>query len=312
MSELAKSTRSQSTLGRLWQQIINNPVTTKELRSRMRGRRAFIVLTVYLLLMGAFVSLIYLGFYVNSSSDVSSTRQAGQTIFITMLVVQGFLVVFIGPSFTAGAISGEKERQTYDLLRTTLLSPQAFVMGKLLSAMSYVFLLLFAAVPLISLAFMLGGVATSEVILSQLVLLVSGVTFAMMGLYFSSSMRTTMAASVTTYASALFITIGTPIIAIIVASIMASIIFTSSVPWFIEAGTVYLGLILVATNLPATMIVSDIFLRSENTLWGFTEMVDSVNVWFFSPWYVFLIFYLLLTLFLYRRTVKKVAVIANK
>ncbi|MCB0036699.1 MAG: hypothetical protein KDE51_21855 [Anaerolineales bacterium] len=312
MSELTKPTRSQSKIGRLWQQMINNPVTTKELRSRMRGRRAFIVLTVYLLLMGAFVSLIYLGFYVNSGTDVSSTRQAGQTIFITMLVVQGFLVVFIGPSFTAGAISGEKERQTYDLLRTTLLSPQAFVMGKLLSAMSYVFLLLFAAVPLISLAFMLGGVATSEVILSQLVLLVSGVTFAMMGLYFSSSMRTTMAASVTTYASALFITIGTPIIAVIVASIMASIIFTSGVPWFVEAGTVYLGLILVATNLPATMIVSDMFLRSENTLWGFTEVVDTVNVWFFSPWYVFLIFYLLLTLFLYRRTVKKVAVIANK
>lgn len=313
MSELSETTSSINKESRhFWRRLVENPVTTKELRSRMRGRRAFVVLTVYLLLMGAFVSLIYLGFYVNSSSDVTSTRQAGQTIFITMVSVQTFLVIFIGPSFTSGAITGEKERQTYDLLRTTLLSPSAFVAGKLFSALSYVFLLLLAAVPLISLAFMLGGVATSEVLLSQLILLVSGVTFAMLGLNFSSTMRTTMAASVTTYATALFLTIGTPILAVIIGSILGTILFTSTAPWFLEAFTIYAGLLLSATNLPATLIISDLFLREENTLWGFSEMIDGHNVWFFSPWYVFLAFHLLFAFYLFRRTVKRVDTIATR
>ena len=40
-------------------QIFDNPVVLKELRGRMRGARAFVVLTVYLVLLGAFSSLVY-------------------------------------------------------------------------------------------------------------------------------------------------------------------------------------------------------------------------------------------------------------
>ena len=90
-------------------------------------------------------------------------------VFAAVLGIQAFLIVFIGPAFTAGAISGEKERQTYDLLRTTLLPAGALVRGKLISALGYVFLLVFASVPLQSVAFLLGGVALEELIISQLI-----------------------------------------------------------------------------------------------------------------------------------------------
>ncbi|MCB9006257.1 MAG: hypothetical protein H6656_02535 [Ardenticatenaceae bacterium] len=38
------------------QRLRENPVTVKELRSRMRGRRAFVVLTVHLLVMSGFIT----------------------------------------------------------------------------------------------------------------------------------------------------------------------------------------------------------------------------------------------------------------
>jgi hypothetical protein len=128
-------------------------------------------------------------------------RQAGRIIFGAVLGIQALLVVFIGPSFTAGAITGEKERQTYGLLRTTLLSASAFVTGKLVSALSYVLLLILAAVPLQSIAFLLGGVSPLEFVVGGALLLVSAVTFALVGLFFSSLLRSTLAASVATFTS---------------------------------------------------------------------------------------------------------------
>ena len=157
-----------------------NPVTIKELRGRMRGRRAFVVLTLYLLALSGMISIIYLTYSSAASQPFGpNPRQAGKAVLGAIMIVQVFLVTLIGPAFTAASISGEKERQTYDLLRTTLLSANSFVGGKLLSALSYVFLLLLAAVPLLSIAFMLGGVSLIEIGISQLLMAVSAVAFAL-------------------------------------------------------------------------------------------------------------------------------------
>ena len=45
-----------------WLHRESNPLLIKELRGRMRGPRAFIVLTVYLLLLSCFTSIIYFAY----------------------------------------------------------------------------------------------------------------------------------------------------------------------------------------------------------------------------------------------------------
>lgn len=296
---------------RLWHNLAQNPVTIKELRGRMRGRRAFVVLTSYLTVVSLFAGFIYLVIVANA--DYSTTyNTVGQTIFFTLVFIQGTLVIFIGPAFTASAISGEKERQTYELLRTTLLSPAAFVAGKLISALSYVFLLLLSSIPILSLAFMFGGIALSELIISQLLLAASAITFAMLGLFFSSRARSSTAASVMTYAVVLFFTLGTPVLASMFLSIMAISFISTTPPTFLSIILVYLLLVGVATNLPATMIAGEIFLREYNTVWGTIERIDGVDVWLFSPWYLFIIIHLLAALFLYTLTVRRVAQIATE
>ncbi|MFQ5436714.1 MAG: hypothetical protein ACE5FD_17795, partial [Anaerolineae bacterium] len=67
MSELTTEIKP-GRLRRLWQALRQNPITIKELRSRMRGRRAFVVLTVYLFLMSSFISLIYLAYAESAGS----------------------------------------------------------------------------------------------------------------------------------------------------------------------------------------------------------------------------------------------------
>jgi ABC-type transport system involved in multi-copper enzyme maturation permease subunit len=311
MSELTQSIRRPAGL---IQSLLNNPVTTKELRSRMRGRRAFVVLTVYLLLMSAFISLVYLLYASAASAPFGPDgRQAGKVVFACVLGIQSFLVVFVAPAFTTGAITGEKERQTYDLLRTTLLSANAFVLGKLVSALSYVFLLIFAAVPLQSIAFFLGGVSLGELVLSQLLVAVSAVTFALVGLFFSSLLRSTLASSVVTFGGTLFLTIGVPILAGIVASLVGPIFFSVGTPhWTTQALLIYGGIALAATNLPATLIMSEIVLLEEGSYFYFESLVDGHTLYLPSPWYLYALLYTLLALLLYWATVRRVRRIADR
>jgi ABC-2 type transport system permease protein len=296
---------------RLWHNLAENPITIKELRGRMRGRRAFAVLTAYLTVVSLFVTFIYLT--VALSADYTTTyNSVGQAIFFGIVFIQATLVIFIGPAFTSGAISGEKERQTYELLRTTLLSPASFVAGKLISALSYVFLLLLSSIPILSLAFMFGGVAFSELLISQLLLAASAITYAMLGLFFSSRARSSTAASVATYAVVFFFTLGTPVLAAMFLSFLSLTFLFNNPPTPITILLMYGGLIGASTNLPATMFISEIFLREYNAVWGIIENIDGINVWFFSPWYVFILVHLIASFILYRLTIRSVARIATE
>ncbi|UCG23802.1 MAG: ABC transporter permease [Chloroflexota bacterium] len=294
--------------------LIDNPVTVKELRSRMRGRRAFVVLTIYLLLMSLFILLVYLVYAAAARNSFGpGGRQAGKAVFGAVLAVEMFLVLFVGPAFTSGAISGEKERRTYDLLRTTLLPARALVSGKLLSALSYVFLLIMVSVPLQSIAFLLGGVSPIEVLLSQLLVALSAVSFALIGLYFSSLMRSTLTATIATFAAAMLMTFGLPMIAGIVGSVLGSFFFGGPSPgWFAEALLIYAGLLLAATNLPATLIVSEVILLEEDALFFFSQSVGGHTVTLFSPWFVYIFIYILLALLLYWGCVRRVKRVPTK
>ncbi|MCB8934144.1 MAG: ABC transporter permease subunit [Candidatus Promineofilum sp.] len=291
--------------------LFSNPVTMKELRSRMRGRRAFAVLTLYLVILAAALLFVYL-IYLSSAGLPSSSmaRSAGKGIFAAILGVQVILVAFIGPAFTAAAISGERERQTFDLLRTTLLSAESFVLGKLFSSLSYILLLVAVSIPLQSLAFLLGGLSAVELVLSQVLVLIAAVTYALYGLWCSAAMRSTLTATVATFAGTLFLTFGIPLLAFIGLFFFSTLnvpstILTSPDPTF-EIILTYLGLVLAAMNLPAALIVSEAFLLSEDTLLGYTHFVGTQPIWIFSPWMLFIILHLTAAVLLYVAAVRRV------
>ncbi len=297
-----------ATANRRWSGLFSNPVMVKELRSRMRGRRAFAVLTLYLIVLSAAIVFVYL-MYLSTANVPSSTmaRTTGKGLFAAVLGVQVLLVTFIGPAFTAGAISGERERQTYDLLRTTLLSADAFVLGKLLSALSYIFLLVIISIPLQSLAFLLGGLSPVELGLSQVLVLVTAVPYALYGLWCSAAMRSTLTATVATFAGTLFLTFGIPLLAFVAVILLSFTGWSMGTPNpTLEMIFIYIGLSLAATNLPATLVLSETFLLNQDTLLGYTHFVGSQSMWIFSPWWVFLILHILAAVVLYVATVRRV------
>jgi ABC-type transport system involved in multi-copper enzyme maturation permease subunit len=192
-------------------------VGVKELRGRVRGRRAFVVLTFYLLFLGLFAwawELVAERAYVQNASlqggsAAFASALVGQEVFGALVLVETLLVVFLAPAFTSGAISLEREKQTLDMLTATPISSLAIVIGKLLSALAYVFLLIAASIPLTAIVFVFGGVGPDDVLRAYAVLIVTALGLGSMGLFISAMMQRTQGATVVTFFTVLFLTLGT-------------------------------------------------------------------------------------------------------
>jgi ABC-2 type transport system permease protein len=289
----------------LVERLRSNPVTLKELRGRMRGARAFLVLTVYVGLMSAFAVTLYLAYSTSTGIAVSGSGGViGKIVFGGVVGIELLMVCFIAPAFTAGAISGERERLTLDLLRTTLLPARSLVAGKLESALGYIVLLLLAGLPLQSLAFLMGGVTMVEVVLSLLLMLVSAVAFATVGLFFSSVMKRTLAASVLTYASVLAATFGLPLLLV---GFIPVIDFIDVNGPLAEVMLIYGGGFLACTNPIATVILTEVVLQEERAVFFFTvPLSNGGNLPLVSPWIVYVLVYALLSLVLIWLSVRSV------
>jgi ABC-type transport system involved in multi-copper enzyme maturation permease subunit len=190
-------------LRQLW---LDNPVLTKELRVRMRGARAYWILTGYLVFLSFILFLQYTIWWneaQRSGGGLSGGSKIGQQFFQTISIVQAFLVAFITPAITSGAITIEREQRTLEMLEMTRLSRVSIVTGKLFSAISFVALLLISSLPLTSICFFLGGVSPEEVIYRYLILLAGSFLAGGLGLAWSTVARSTATAVIFTYGSLL-------------------------------------------------------------------------------------------------------------
>jgi ABC-type transport system involved in multi-copper enzyme maturation permease subunit len=283
-------------LSRAW----SNPIVIKELRGRMRGWRAAVVLTVHLALLGCFASFIYL-VVAESTQSIGSRNTGttiGQTLFYSTYLLLLTVVVFLSPAFTAGAISGERERKTFEMLITTLLPARAVVIGKLISALGYIMLLILAALPIQSLALMFGGIVLSEVLIGLLILLVTALIVGSIGIFVSSILKSTVASTVLTYAAIMLSAIGLPIVAGIVVSFLGALSYTilEDLGWIAQALLIYSGGFLLCTNPFATAVATKLIEEQENSLFFFTMQVSgssnvSHNILLVSPWIVYVVFY---------------------
>jgi ABC-2 type transport system permease protein len=280
--------------------MIDNPVIAKELKGRMRGSQGFTMLTVYLALISFLIGVVYLFLATDgsiSSGDPSYLQTVGKVIFSTVVLLELLMVSFIGPALTSGAISSERERQTFDLLRTSLLSARSLVFGKLGSAVVYLLLLIFTAIPVQSLAFFLGGVGMSEMVISTLMLVVTAVFFCALGLFFSSFAKRTLVATVSSYATILLSFIFLLVLLVMLSTFNSA--FTSSSTVRTDMMNI-LFWILFSTNPFFAAVVSEailidnqsIFSTTSGFIWGTTSFP------LLSPWIIYVAFYVVITILL--------------
>ena len=116
-----------------------NPVYNREMRVSSRSMKLPLIIFLFngILFLVTLLNMYSVIMQVKASASIQYSSFMELYEFVTSM--EFILLMFIVPAVTASAISGERERQTLDLMLTTRMSAGQIVTGKLLSALSTLF-----------------------------------------------------------------------------------------------------------------------------------------------------------------------------
>ncbi|MBN1812101.1 MAG: hypothetical protein JXA14_09725 [Anaerolineae bacterium] len=152
-------------MSRLWSKVRDNPILQLELRRIRRrrwwpGRRLFLFYPVLLgIVLGYGVMLVLTGSVGVQIAAIATGVSLGAVLGVVVWFL-GMALPWIAPALAATTIARERELGTFDILRTTLLSERAIVLGKLGACLAQLWpgiLLLVLLAPFQVLGMMGGG-----------------------------------------------------------------------------------------------------------------------------------------------------------
>jgi ABC-type transport system involved in multi-copper enzyme maturation permease subunit len=289
------------TLSQVGRFLLRNPVIVKEVRTRMRGGKTFIVLTIHLLALAGALAAAYLLFRASLTTGVNldARRLFGKAIFGLMIWMELITISFIAPALTSGAIASERERQTLDLLRMTQLSSRALVLGKYLSGLVFIFLLVLSSLPLQTLSFIIGGVLAQEILVAILVLAVTAIAFCAVGMFFSSLFSRVLLSTVLSYAFAIFVVFGMPMVFLLVLIVLGAGLGVAidSISLRTQIMLIFIGWLAVSMTPGATIVATEAaLLDQQGLLLARLPLSNSGEITLPSPWIFYVVFYLLISI----------------
>jgi ABC-2 type transport system permease protein len=259
----------------------NNPILLKELKLRFRSPKSFNGILFYLIVMCIFVfGFIFTTITIQGSSYFRPSESI--MLFSFLSFIQLGLVLFITPGLTAGTVSTEREKQTLPILLTTSQSSFQIIVGKLLSSVAFLLLLIVATMPIYSLVFLFGGISPFQFGRVFLFLFVTLLAIGSLGVMFSTLIRRTIVSMIATYGSMLFLSVITGFLFLIVLRLTMWGQMSGS-----GASSSLLSHLLASIN-PAVLMAS---LMSP----AVDEEIANMTMVKFPIWISYLIFYSLIT-----------------
>ncbi|MCQ4086767.1 ABC transporter permease [Saccharibacillus sp. JS10] len=209
-----------------------NPVLDKEFRLRMRTPRSFVALLSYILILG----LLAIGFiYVtlglqDQQSGMRFDPSVSRSLFYVLSIAQLVLIAFMTPALTAGVISGEREKQTLNILLTTQQSSTAIVLSKLVSSLAFMMLVVLATLPIYSIVFLYGGISPSQLIQVFLFYIFTMLLLGSIGIMCSTLFKRTIVSVITTYGISLVIFLITGIVYLLLLRVVQQSYYSVAIP----------------------------------------------------------------------------------
>jgi ABC-2 type transport system permease protein len=281
--------------------VWKNPVIVKDVRTRMRGMKTYILITSHLIFLTIALIVAYILFSssLTTSGNLEERRIFGKSIFGLLIFFELVMISFVAPALTSGSISSERERQTFDLLRVTLLPSGQLVVGKFLPGLAFLILLIFTAIPLQGPAFLIGGILWQEIVLSTLIIMTTAVMFCALGLLLSSMIRRTLISTMVCYAISIFVLFGIPVIMVFSIILFGSVLnlsVNSISPFGIKTMIISAWCLLSISPIGAIIGTEAIFLDQGSLLIAKIPLNNISIIILPSPWIPFVLFYILFSL----------------
>lgn len=170
--------------------MLTGPIFDKELRVSSRRKRNYFLRVFYLVSLTLVVSLLWITIVSQTTGGsialrVSQMSIASLTITTTIVWFQFIFTQFLAVTMLSTAISDEIYNKTLGVLMSTPITTFQIVMGKLLSKLLQLMLLIALSFPLLSVVRVFGGIPWNFVV-SSLCINFSAVLFAgSLSMYFS-------------------------------------------------------------------------------------------------------------------------------
>ncbi len=148
----------------LWRLVPANPIVLRVVSMGSKRGSHFWARTGYLLVM-LFVVLI-VAQSMKTGDSLGDLAKSSANTFEYISILQLVLMCFLAPVFTAGAISQEKDAETFNVLLTTPLTNAQIALGSLLSRLFFVLTLLLSGLPIFCITMLYGGVTTQQIFIS--------------------------------------------------------------------------------------------------------------------------------------------------
>ncbi len=178
-----------------------NPIVKKDLQVTARSMRLSWGLFAYEGILAVAFLLTLTVIQENNSYFYSSSNMYSDMIFLfpVLAIVQVCIVALIVPIITASSISGEKERQTFDIMLTTCMSPFSIVLGKVVSAVLRILFFVVASLPIMALSFVVGGMKWSSLLYYVLAITLLAIISGSIGILCSAFSRKSITAVIMSF-----------------------------------------------------------------------------------------------------------------
>jgi hypothetical protein len=173
-----------------------NPVYDKEVRSEIFSQGTLMLRLVIQVSMVLAIPIMAVCLYIFPQFA---------SLYIAYVLIFNLLV---GPVFSAGSVTSERERETLDLLLTTVISPWQILWGKLIAGLRISSVLTFFLVwPVLLAAVMVQAYWTNLLAVAAylFIILLTCLTTAMLALFCSVVFRKSSVSMMTTYAVIVFL-----------------------------------------------------------------------------------------------------------
>lgn len=174
-----------------------NPILSFSATRRMRSFKTLLIAAVWLLVMMG-VALLIMGQLFRSGASINGLR-TGVTCYQILIIVQFVLIILVAPAMTSGAIAGERERQTLELLLVTNTRSFRIVWGKAMESFAMLALLIVCGFPVMCMTMIAGAVTILQILAGELFLLAMAFAAVCVGVLSSALARSTVGSSILSY-----------------------------------------------------------------------------------------------------------------
>jgi len=184
--------------------ITGNPIFAREVKAAARDPKVIGLIIAFLAMLSSILIFLW-----PSSGVFSLASDKSMEIFTIFLMSNLALIILLVPALTSPSLTTERENNSFDLIKTSLMTPGEMLRGKLMASLALIIVVILVSMPIGALCSLSGGIGPSLLLRAYAVITMAAITYGILGLALSALCRRTFTALMTSYLAVALLAGGT-------------------------------------------------------------------------------------------------------